>query len=109
LSLPEALAMSSGIVHHGGLATAEAALGVGRPQFLFPLHLEQFLTTHAIEEMGCGINVARQKTEPGELIRRALKLGTHGKAAASVAGQVERRPKVDVLDEIVKACQRRLA
>jgi hypothetical protein len=42
------------VIHHGGLNTTEAALSLGRPQVLLPVHLEQGLTARAVVGMGLG-------------------------------------------------------
>lgn len=44
------------IVHHGGVGTAEQALGLGRPQLLVPRHFEQ--TANATSLGGLGVAVA---------------------------------------------------
>jgi hypothetical protein len=40
------------VVHHGGHATAQAALAAGRPQLCLPRHLEQSLNGHLLEQLG---------------------------------------------------------
>ena len=106
--MPEALAASSAIVHHGGLATTETALALGRPQFLFPRNLEQLLTANAVERLGCGVNLATHGN-PGDAIRRALTRGTHRKESAGVAARIAARPAVDVTAQIVASCAKHLA
>jgi hypothetical protein len=98
--MPDALESAAAIVHYGGLATTETALALGRPQFLVPWHLEQALNTAAVEALNCGVNIA-QHGNPGDLIRRSLKRGTHQKEAAAVAARIATRPPTDVLATIV--------
>jgi hypothetical protein len=81
---------------------------MGRPQFLFPLHLEQLLTAKAIQGMGCGLNLAGHTTDPGELIRRTLKLGSLQAAATAVAATVDQRVAENVSEKIIQTCRKHL-
>lgn len=105
--MPDALAAASAIAHHGGLATAEMALALGRPQFLFPRNLEQLLTANAVEKLGCGVNLTGHGN-PGDAIQRALARGTYRKEAAAVAARIAARGTVDVTTQIVTACVKHL-
>ncbi len=55
LALAEHLARVNLVIHYGGLNLASEALTAGRPQLLFPLHLEQALTARALSELGVGL------------------------------------------------------
>ncbi len=105
--MPDALAAASAVAHHGGLATTEMALALGRPQFLFPRNLEQLLTANAVEKLGCGVNLTGHGN-PGDAIQRALARGTYRKEAAAVAARIAARGTVDVTAQIVAACAKHL-
>jgi hypothetical protein len=102
--LTRTLAARSAILHHGGLSTTETALALGRPQFLLPMHLEQTLTANSVEELGCGVNIARQKHEPGKFIKAALDNATYAATAAEVAARVGSHPLMDAKKHILGAC-----
>jgi hypothetical protein len=70
--LAEALAGASVILHHAGAGTTEAALAAGRPQLLFPRHLEQTLTSQALHALGVGVGLAGE--QPLEALHAALRL-----------------------------------
>ena len=106
--LISAIASCCAILHHGGLSTAETALALGRPQFLLPMHLEQSLTASSVEELGCGVNVGRQKLEPGKFIKAALENGDYVTAAKEAAARIGSRPLVDAKLRILKACLKHL-
>src|SRR5690606_34257228 len=50
--MPEVLARSSVILHHGGNGTCCAALSAGRPQILLPTHMEARLSADALVAQG---------------------------------------------------------
>ena len=45
-------AMSRMVIHHGGVGTCETLLGLGRPQFIFPRHVEQRLNAKILVASG---------------------------------------------------------
>lgn len=106
--MDEALRQASAVLHHGGVGTAEAALAMGRPQFLLPRHGEQELTARAIEELGCGVNLARQSGAIGEWIQRSLTRDEYVTSALRAAVSIAHRPAVEVKEMIVAACLRHL-
>jgi len=108
-NLTEALGKASAILHHGGVATTETALATGRPQFLLPRHLEQNLTANAVAELGCGLNLVKEKQDPGAAISRALKRRAFDRKAGTLATQIEGRPAADVAGVVVNACLKHLA
>ena len=63
--LTEVLPPSSLIIHHGGLATTQAALFAGRPQIILPQHNEARHTANVVSELGVSLTI-----EPNEI--RAL-------------------------------------
>lgn len=50
--LPERLPHARAILHHAGMGTLEAALGIGCPQILLPRHLEQSLNARNLAGAG---------------------------------------------------------
>jgi rhamnosyltransferase subunit B len=108
-SLPTILPTATAVLHHGGLATAETALAAGRPQFLLPFHLEQLLTSDAVQRAGCGLNLSRHPGDVGAQIRAALADGTMAVSAAVMARQIAARPQADAKARIVAACRRHLS
>jgi hypothetical protein len=106
--LPEALHGASAILHHGGLSTTEAALAVGRPQFLLSTQLEQALTANAVESMRCGVDLSRYKEDHGEIIARLLQQRPFDSQSSGTAAGLARQPQRDVLAIIVEACGRHL-
>lgn len=107
-NLTEIMGRATAILHHGGLSTTEVALAIGRPQIILSLHLEQLLTADAVESLGCGVNLRRQKRDPGELISKALARGAYRTQAAAVAQRIAARPKIDVAAQIVERCLKHL-
>ena len=107
--MPDALIQASATLHHGGLATSEAALAMGRPQFVLPRHLEQGLTATAIQALGCGLNLAQAKGDPGQIISAALKAETFCKKAEQVAQRIAQRTHEDMTAAVVNACLKHLS
>lgn len=52
LPLPDVLPQVSVIIHHASGGTAQHALAVGRPQLVFPTHLEQALNGQMLHALG---------------------------------------------------------
>jgi UDP:flavonoid glycosyltransferase YjiC (YdhE family) len=52
--LEQAVAEASVVVHHGGIATSLAALGMGRPQMLWPQVTDQTVTAQGLEALAVG-------------------------------------------------------
>ena len=55
--LEEVFPRVAAIAHHGGVGLAQQALAAGRPQLLFPVHLEQLLNAQMLERLGVGPDV----------------------------------------------------
>jgi hypothetical protein len=105
--MADTVAAASAVLHHGGLSTAECALAIGRPQLVLPRYLEQALTAAAIENLRCGINVARE--DPIRLIEPALRNPTLAAGAREAAHAIAARPRANALETIVHACEQHLA
>ena len=106
--LPGALVNASAFLHHGG-STANAALALGRPQFVAPRNLDQILIGEAVQKLGCGMTLDGLTADPGEAIRRVLLRGTYDKNVAAVAARIAARPNVDVAKMIAQSCLKLLA
>lgn len=94
------------IAHHGGVGTTETALGVGRPQLLFPRHLEQKLTAAALHELGVGLAAPREAAEKlvVALVQKLVKEQPHGARAQKFAQTLQARGTVDNVARIVERC-----
>lgn len=109
--LEQAFAKARVVVHHGGAGTAEACLTAGRPQMIFPRHLEQTLTARALQSLGAGLYVPRDATD--EMIAKALrKMATDDEMsarAAALSKDIAARGPRPGVTPIVDACESLLA
>ncbi|MCU1591183.1 MAG: hypothetical protein JWP11_2439 [Frankiales bacterium] len=101
--LAAALARASVVLHHGSLGTAEAALGVGRPQVSLPQHLEHGLTSHLLQRMGVGREPEREPAALRKAVMDSLADDVLQRAA-TVARQVAARHPVGSLAAVVRRC-----
>ena len=109
--IAETLASASAIIHHGGIGTTEAALGIGRPQVVLPRHLEQQLTGRALVELGVG------KAVTGNFAPRAVAEALHevvedpgyAERAQAFAERLHARGPIDNVGKIVDGCLRLLS
>jgi rhamnosyltransferase subunit B len=109
--MAEVLAGSSFVVHHGGAGTSEACLTSGRPQVLFPRHLEQSLTARSLRTAGVAITIGRDtavETMAKEIREFAENKAALGRAAALSHEIAARGPRPGVAP-IVDACEELLA
>jgi len=109
--MAEVMRTASFIVHHGGAGTTEACLAAGRSQILFPRHLEQWLTAHALRALGVGASLTREMTEETlvENIRKfANDAPTRARAGAVSTDIAARGPRPGVAP-IVAACEELLS
>lgn len=102
--LPTVMGAASAVLHHGGVATSETALAIGRPQFVLPRYLEQSITANQLERLGCGVNLLRHKVDPAGLIRTALRHESLQHAAQVRADELHRRPSIDTAQTILDRC-----
>jgi hypothetical protein len=81
--LNEALAGKSLAIHHGGLTTSLACLLAGIPQLLLPRHLEEYLNTIALTQLGVAKTVTQLTWEELFLEQaQALKLAENASRQA---------------------------
>lgn len=73
LPLPDALRDASVIIHHASGGTAQHALAVGRPQLVFPTHLEQALNGQMLHALGVA-NYALQVPTPEQIAHQIREL-----------------------------------
>ena len=68
----EVLPRVSVVVHNGGIGLASTALAAGRPQILFPQHIEQKLTAELLSRMGVALTGSQEEL-PASVLRRMVK------------------------------------
>ena len=96
--LSETLTNSSLIIHHGGMATSQAALLAGRPQIILPQHTEARSTAKTLEELGVARRVEADKIQAlPALIREYLADHSWREAALETARQFRRKETRDAL------------
>jgi hypothetical protein len=110
--LQQAVTEASFVIHHGGMATATAALGIGRPQMLWSSVADQAVTTHAINQLGVaditGLRYANGTDAAQGLQRLAADDGRMARAQA-VAHQLHQAGEGNSLGKIVAGARRLLA
>lgn len=98
---------ASVIVHHGGVGTAEQALGLGRPQLLVPRHFEQFANADSLGRLGVAVSLRGAGkfavADVGLALGSLLENAQFGQSAGSWARQLAARPAA-VLDTVTAAC-----
>ncbi len=109
--LGEALAQSAVIVSQASASVAQAALAAGRPQLLFPAHLEQFLSARRLHALGVAHYLIGQfpATDVGEGLRQLLAQPHFARRAGEVAAAVQARGPWAPLGAIVAHCQQLVA
>ena len=113
-ALEEVLKKASLVISHGGSGLAHAALMVGRPQLIVPIHPESELTAGRLVQLGvaravergAGIwQVAEQKYEAdlGEALDILLQVRSIAEQAQTIAHEIaERYPPRDTVGEIAE-------
>ncbi len=102
--LNKVLAVASAVIHHGGISTSETALAIGCPQFVLPSYLEQMITAQQLESLGCGVDVARQRSDPGQLIRNVIKDPELQVKAERRAKEVASRARSNLAETVLNRC-----
>lgn len=64
--LEQAVREASVVIHHGGIATACACLGIGRPQMLWPAVTDQAVTARQLDQLGVADVTAIRYANDGE-------------------------------------------
>lgn len=95
------------IVHHGGIGTAEQALGLGRPQLLVPRHFEQTANASGLGRLGVAVALKGNGRFTADDVGRALAAVADDPAmqarARSMAVELGARP-ADALDIVARSC-----
>jgi UDP:flavonoid glycosyltransferase YjiC (YdhE family) len=99
---------SAVIVHHGGSALAHLALAAGRPQLLFPAHLEHLLTARKLNGLGVvrALSGTLMASHVSEGLRQLMQDESFSQRAVSIAMDIHSRGPWDALKKIVASCQR---
>jgi rhamnosyltransferase subunit B len=104
--LAEVLPRASAVVHHAGSGLAQQALAAGRPQLVFPNHLEQVLNAQMLHALGVGQYVLGASSE--EIVAQELRQLLAGRALAeralTHAAGLQKRGPWDPLPRIVENC-----
>ena len=99
------------IIHHGGIGTCVTALGLGRPQIILPLHLEQRMNAESLKRTGAAVILSGwQKLSPDQIIQ-AIKAAIEDAPLRNRARQVAQGIAVNrhaSLDYIICECQKLL-
>jgi rhamnosyltransferase subunit B len=106
LPLPAMLAAAAVVVHHGGTALAHAALAAGRPQLLFPEHLEHALTLQLLERLGVARGLSGQflASAVPETMRELVTNPRIASRATMAAHDVESRHLGGSLPRVLERC-----
>jgi UDP:flavonoid glycosyltransferase YjiC (YdhE family) len=106
------LANAAVLVHHCGLGTLEIGLAMGRPQMLFPRHLEQRGNAAAAARLGVSLSTrARPDFSVDDVAGGLAKLRGDAKFAMRAQAQAQRiaqRGYADGIDRILPVLQRLL-
>ncbi len=98
---------ASVVIHHGGAALAQSALAMGRPQLLFPSHLEQALNARCLERLGVALVLTNHFTTADVLlaVRRLLTEPAFTQRAQQVAHDIQAAGPWKALTTIVEHCE----
>jgi len=99
------------VVHHGGSGLAHAALAAGRPQLLFPAHLEHFLNAQRLHDLGVAHYLSGQfpVADIGEGLRQLTSEERFSRRAREIADNVATRGPFDPLSRILDRCRQCLS
>lgn len=104
VDLVPVLREASAIVHHGGIGTTQTAMGVGRPQFVFPRHWEQRLTARAVEKLGTSVAFESWR-EAAATIQETIHRGKLQAGAVRLAHRLQHQAKAS-LSDVLTACRK---
>ncbi len=104
--IEQVMARASVVIHHGGMGTSSAALGVGRPSLVLPVHQETQLNGAALERLGAGRVLTKQIIEagPGAAIAEAAEDKGLARNAQRIARKLQGAGPWRALDRIVERC-----
>jgi rhamnosyltransferase subunit B len=106
-SIEKIVSESYVVVHHGSLAMAHHALAAGRPQLVFPGHLEQFLTSRRLAGLGVAhvLSGSFLGNHVVEAMRQLMIDSAFKERARLAALSIHARGPWDALGKIVGRCQ----
>jgi hypothetical protein len=105
-SLTDVLPHAAVVVHQGSAGLGQHALAVGRPQLLYPVHLEHVLNSQMLHRLGVGHYMTGQVSEiavAGDL-RLLMADRAMAQRALSVANAIHSSGPWDPLPRIVDRC-----
>ncbi len=110
--LEQAVANASFIIHHGGIATTSAALGIGRPQMLWSMVADQAVTTLTVNQLGVadvtGIRYANS-SDAAQGMQRFITDDTRTLRAQQVAAQLHAAGEGNSLGKVLEGARALLA
>lgn len=94
------------ILHHGGIGTTQTTAAAGRPQILFPEHLEQLLTAHLLDNRKAGVKLVSPTVPTAlEAVRRVLTERCWTEQAQAFADEIAQWNTTD-LEQVLGYCVR---
>ncbi len=109
LPLEQVLPESRIAIHHGGHATAFAALRAGTPQLLLVNNLERLVTSYGLHQLNCAITVNADGKLTVESVmgylRRLLDTAETRNAATATAERLAAQPPSDPVGTILDTCR----
>jgi hypothetical protein len=95
------------VVHHGGINVAQQALAAGRPQLVFPEHMEAALTAARLHRLGVAHYMMDRYPVPTivEGLRQLMQEPTFAERARQVAEQVHASGPWNPLPKILDRCR----
>lgn len=111
LPLHEVLPRVRVVVHHGGINLAQQALAAGRPQLIFPEHLESALTAAQLHRLGVAHYMKDQyPPQPIQIgLRELITEARFADRARQLAEDIHTRGPWDPLPKILARCRELLA
>lgn len=105
--LSDVLAEASMVVSHGGSGLTQAAMRVGRPQVILPIHAESQITAGRVEALGAGFAVRSfTRANLKEALINVLEINHFVERAREVAMQIDRLGlPSDPVGEAVALCR----
>ncbi len=110
--LDQAVREASFIIHHGGIATTTAALGIGRPQMFWPQVTDQRITAQTVDQLGVADISANQYAQGAAAATGMQRLAgdqTKMARAQQVAAQLRASGEGNSLERILAGARDLLA
>ncbi len=108
--LAEVLSRARVFVHHAGLNSAQVCLAAGRPQLVFPEHLEHELNAAALYHLGVAHALTREfpAEDVIEGMRQLMFDRKFEEKAAEVARKIQATGPWDPLPKVLEICEKLL-